>query len=152
VETDAVIDGVKLMRVLLEEDVTAFAVRIVAEDVEEHDRLEALPVILAEAEVMILGIVFDELLERPRAKGTVLTQSGERDDVKAQVFTDKIRGDLSPCKAVLREIPERLLAAQGFIYRGILPALMLDGNKEGIVRAKGELTLDLVGATLDGGS
>ena len=84
VETDPMIDGIEFMRIVLEEDVAAFSVRVVAEQVKEHDGLEELPVLLAEAEVMIFGIVFDELLERTRAIGTVVTERGEWDNVKAK--------------------------------------------------------------------
>ena len=63
VETNPMIDGVEFMRVILEEDVTAFSVGVVAEQVEEHDGFEELLISLGEVEVVIFGIVFDELLE-----------------------------------------------------------------------------------------
>src|SRR5215211_811214 len=111
VEADPVIDGVKMMGILLEENVTTFAVGVVAEQVEKDNRFEKLPVCLAEAEVMIFGVVVDILLERPRAKRTVVAQRGKRHDVKAKVLADEIGGDFASCQRVLREIAEWLLAA-----------------------------------------
>ena len=148
VKTDPVIDGVKFMRVILEEDVTAFSVCVVAEQVEEHDRFEELLVFLAEVEVVIFGIVFDELLERTRAIRAVVAQRGERDDVKAKRLADEIRGDFTPGQRVLREIPERLLAARGLVNSRIFPAFMMDSDKESVIRAKGELALDFIIAVL----
>lgn len=127
------IDGVEFMRVVLEEHVTAFSIRVVAEQVEEHDRFEELPVILGEAEVVIFGIIFDELLKRTRAVWAVLTQRGKRNNMKAKRLTHEIRGDFASCKSVLGKIPEWLLAAQGFVNSGIFPAFLLDGNQECVI-------------------
>jgi hypothetical protein len=140
------------MRILLEEDMTALTVRIVAQDIEKHDRLEELPVLLAEAEKVIFSIVFDELLQRTGAKWTVLAQRGKRDDMQAKVLAYQVRRDFSSCKAVFGEIPKRLLSTQGLIDGGVFTAFMLDSNKERIVRAKGELPFDLIFSTLDSGS
>ncbi len=140
--------GVKFMRAILEENMTAFAIRIVAEPVEEHDGPEELLVGFGEIEVVIFGIVFDQLLERSRAVGTLLTQCGERDDVKAKMFAHKVRGNFPARERVLREIPKRLLAAQGLVNGTIFPAFMMDSNKKCVIRAKGELARDFIIATL----
>jgi hypothetical protein len=66
------------------------------------------------------------------------------------MFADEIGRDLPSCQRVLRKIPEGLLAAQRLVHGGIFLALMLDSHEESIVRAKGELALDLILATFDG--
>ena len=148
VETNPMIDGVEFMRVVLEEDVTAFSVGVVAEQVEEHNGLEELPVSLGEVEVMIFGIVIDELLERTRTVRAIVAECGERDKVKAKRFTDQVRGDFASCEAVLREIPEWLLTAQGFVNGGVFPVFVMDGDQESVIRAKGELAFNFIIAML----
>src|SRR5215211_2596225 len=110
-KTDPVIDGVKFVRILFKEDMTAFSIGIVAEQIEEHDRLEELPVFVCEAEVMIFGIIIDKLLERTRAVGTILAERGEGDNMKAKRLADEVGGDFTPRQRILGEIPKRLLAA-----------------------------------------
>src|SRR6476659_3896134 len=99
------------MCTILEEDVTALAVGVVAEQVEEHDRLEKLPVFVAETEIVVFGIVVNVLLERSCAIRAVVAERGERDDMKVKRLTDEIGGNFAPCQSVLREIPKRLLSA-----------------------------------------
>jgi len=131
--------------------VTTLAVGIIDEQVEEYDRFEQQFVFRREVEVVIVGVVFDELLERARAVGTVFTQSSEWDDVKAERLADDVRGDLAQGKGVLFEIPERLLPARGFIHSGIDLILISDFNQEGVVRTERELTFDLKVAVLEDG-
>ena len=150
VKTNPMIDGVKLMGVILKEDVTALSISVVAKQIEENDRFEKPPVFISKIKVVIFGIVIDILLERTRSIRTITAERGERDNVKAKRLADKIRRDLTSCQCVLREIPERLLAAQGFINGGIILPFMMDSGEEGIVRAKGELTFDLKVAALNG--
>jgi hypothetical protein len=150
VETDPVIDGIQFMRAALKEDMTAFSVGVITKQVEEHNRFEELFVFLAEAEVVIFGIVFDELLERTFSIRTIVAERGKRDDVKAKRLADAIRGDLAPCQRVLGEIPERLFAARRLINSRILPAFMINGDKERVIRAKGELAFEFIITMLEG--
>src|SRR5215213_2958204 len=143
-ETDPMIDGIQFVRVILEEDMTAFSVCIIAKQVEEHDGFEQLLVFLGEAEVVIFGIVFDELLEGARAIRTVITQRGEGDDVKTKRLADEIGGDLAAGERVLGEIPERLLAAGGLVHSRVLPAFIINGDQERVIRAKSELALEFI--------
>ena len=150
-EADPMIDGIEFVRILLEEDMAAFSIGVVAKQIEEGDGLEELLVSICEIEVMIFRIVFDQLLERPRAVGTILAQCGERDDVKTEMLADEVRGDLPACERVLGEIPKRLLAAHGFVNGRVFPALVLDNDKKRVIRAKHELARDLVIAVLQRG-
>ena len=104
-ETNPVIDGIQFVRLVLKENVTALSVRVVAEQVEEHDGLEELFVVLGEIEVVIFGVVLDELLERTRAVRAIFTERGERDKVKTETLADDIRGDLAQCERVLFKVP-----------------------------------------------
>ena len=61
-EAYPVIDGVELMAAIFKENVTAFAVRVVSEDVKENDRAEFLFIFDAEIEVVIFDIVLNILL------------------------------------------------------------------------------------------
>src|SRR5689334_15958689 len=110
-KTNPVIDGIKVMGVILEEDVTALAVGVVAEQVEKHDRFKELPVFIAEVEVVIFGIIVDVLLQGASPVGTIITERGERNDTEAKRLTEEIGSNFAPCQRVLGEIPERLFAA-----------------------------------------
>jgi len=150
VETDPVIDGIKMMCIVLEEDVAALTVGIVAEQVEKHNRFEELPVFIVETKVVVFGVVVNVLLERPRAIRAVVAKRGEWDDMKAKCLTDEVSSHFAPGQRVLREVPKRLLTPQGLIYGGIILSFVMDVDEKGVVGAKGELALDLIGATLDG--
>jgi hypothetical protein len=143
------IDGEEVMSISLEENVTAFAVGVVDEQVKEGDGFEKQFFFGREGEVMMVGIVFDELLERARAVGAVLAQDGERDNVKAKLLADDIRGDLAQGKCAFFEIPERLFAARGFVNGGNGRVFVCDFNKEGVIRAERKLTFDLKVAFLE---
>ena len=150
VKTNPMIDGVKLVCVILKEDVTALSISVVAKQIEEHDRFEKPSVFISKIKVVIFGIVIDILLERTRSIRTIIAECGEWDYVKAKRLADKICRDLTPCQRVLREIPKGLLAAQGFVNGGIILPFMMDSGEEGVIRAKGELTFDLKVAALNG--
>ena len=64
--------GEEFVRTLFEEDVPALAICVITEQVEEHDGFEELPVVYGEVEVVIFDVIFNELLERTRAVGTVV--------------------------------------------------------------------------------
>ncbi len=142
VETDAMIDRIEFMRAIFKENVTAFAVGIVAEQVEKHNRLQQLFILFAEIEVMIFGIVLDVLLERTGTVRTVGAQYGKRDEVKAQRLTDHIRGDLAQGQCVLWKIPKRLLAARRFIHGWIGFIFIMNVNKKSVIGAQHELALE----------
>jgi len=105
VEANPVINGEEFMSAILKKDVPAFSIRVVAEQVEEDDGFEELPVIFGEVEVVIFEIVLDELLERPRAIRTVVAEDRERDKVKAETLADEIRGDFTSRQRVFGEVP-----------------------------------------------
>ena len=71
--------------------------------------------------------------------------------MKAKRLTDQICGDFASCETILREIPEWLLAAQGFVNGGIIVPFVMDGDKEGVVRSKSELAFDFIIAVLQDG-
>lgn len=150
VKANAVINGVEAARAVFKEDVAALAVGVVDEQIEKRDGFEQLLVLVCEIEVVIAGVVFDELLERARAVGTVFAQRGERDDVKAKRLADDVRGDLAQRQCAFLEIPERLFAARGFIHGGIFFSFVRDLDEKRVIRAKHELTLDLKVAVLEG--
>jgi hypothetical protein len=70
--------------------------------------------------------------------------------MKAKRLTDEVSSHFAPGQRVLREIPKRLLTPQRLIYGGIILSFVMDVDEKGVVGAKGELALDLIGATLDG--
>jgi hypothetical protein len=82
---------------------------------------------------MIVGIVFDELLERARTVGAIFTQGCIWDNMKAERFTDKVCSDLTQGKRVLRKVPKRLLAAARFVHSRVACTLMVNFNQEGVV-------------------
>jgi hypothetical protein len=104
-EADPVIDGEEFMGPVLEENVTALAVGVVDEQVEEGDGFEKWFFLGREVEVVMVRVVRDELLERACAVGTLLAQRRERDNVEAERLTDDVGGDLAQGKGVLLEIP-----------------------------------------------
>ncbi len=134
--------GEEFVRILFKEDVPTFSIRVIAEEVEEDNGLEELLVVFGEVEVVIFGIVFNELLEGARAVGTVVAQHRERDKVKAEAFADEIRRHFTSGQRVFGEIPKRLLAFSGFVNSLNDAALMVDVNKKSVVRAKRDLTLE----------
>src|SRR5512144_432197 len=99
------------MGTTLEEDVTALSIGIIAEPVKEHHRPQKLFIRRTETKVVVLWVVFNELLKRPRAVWAVLTKYSERDEMKPKRLGDQIRSDLAGREAVFGEIPERLLSA-----------------------------------------
>ncbi len=94
--------------------------------------------------------MFDELLERARAEGTVLAQRRKGDDVKAERLADDVRGNLAQRQRAFLEIPKRLFALGRLIDGGIFFAFISDLDEEGVVRAERELTFDLKVAVLEG--
>jgi hypothetical protein len=142
------IDGKEPVCILLEEDMAAFPVGVVAKDIEKGDRLEELLVLFCEIEIVIFGIVIDQLLEGTSPIGTIIPQRGERNDVKAKMFADEIRSNFPACKTVFGKIPKGLLAAHGFVNGMILLAAMMDYDKKRVIRAKGELARNLIIAVL----
>ena len=144
------INSIEFVCLVLKENVTALAVGVVAEQVKENDGLKFGLVFLRKCEVMIIGVVLDELLKRAAAVGTVFTQHGEWDDVKAKRFADEIRGDFAQGKSVCFKIPEGLFALHGFVNGGIGLVLMCDFSEKGVIRAKRELTFEFKVAELKG--
>ena len=142
VETDAVIDRIEFMRAVFKENVTAFAVGVVAEQVEKHNRLQQLFIFFAEIEVMIFGIVLDVLLERTGTVRTVGAQHGKRDKVKAQRLAGHVRGDLAQSQRALGKIPKRLLATRRFINSWIGFIFIMNVNQESVIRAQHELAFE----------
>ena len=119
VETNSVIDGKELVRAFLEEDVPTFAIRIITKQVEEDNGFEEFLVVLGKVKVVIFEVVLDILLERTRSMWTILTKRGEWHKVKTETLADNIRSDFALRQRVTGEIPERLLAARGFVDRWI---------------------------------
>jgi hypothetical protein len=149
VEADPVIDGEEFAGLFLEEDVTALAVGVVDEQVEEDDGLEEQFFLGREIKVVIVGVVRDELLERACAVRPLLAQRREGNEVKAERLADEVGGNFAQGEGVLLEIPKRLFAARGFIDGGIFLVFVCDFDEKSVVRAKRELPLDLKVAVLE---
>ncbi len=147
-KTNPVVNDIEPMCAFLEQDVTAFSVRVVAQCIEEDNGLEKLLVCFRETEVMIFGVVVDQLLKGTGTVRTLVAQCSERNDVKTKILADEVCGDFAARQAVLRKIPKRLFAAHGFVYRVIFSALMMDHDKKCVIRAKSELARDLIIAML----
>lgn len=143
VEADAMIYGEEFVGILFKEYVPTLAVCVIAEHVEEDHRFEKLPVILGEVEVMIFGIVFDKLLEGARTVGAIVAQHGERDQVKTETLTNKIRSHFTPGQCVIGKIPKGLFALSGLINRLDGCILVVHINKKSVIGAKCELTFEL---------
>lgn len=150
VKTDAVIYRVEFARFVFKEDVTAFAIGVVDEQVEQDDGLEELFVVVRKVEVMIPGVMLDELLDRTRAVGTVFAQRGERDDVQAQRLAHEIRRHFACRQRLFGKIPQRLLAATRFVHGGIGFLFVRDLDQKCVIRAKHELTFEFKVAVLEG--
>jgi len=126
----------------VEEDVTAFAVGVVAEQVEERHGLEFAFFLVAEVEVVVVGIELDVLLQRTWAVGTVFAKNSIGDEAEAERLADEIRGDLAQGEGVLFKIPKRLFAAARLVDGGEGLACVGHVHEEGVVGAEHELTLE----------
>ncbi len=91
---------------------------------------------------MLIGIVFDVLLERTGTEGAV-AQDRERDEAEAKRLADQVGCNLAPSQGGFGEIPQRLLTAPGFVDGGDFPPFTLDVDQEGVIRAERELALKL---------
>jgi hypothetical protein len=147
VEAQAVVDGEEMPGALLDQDVAALAVGVVGEKVEQHHAAEPVAVGLAEGEVVVFGVVLDELLQRAGAVGAILAQDGEGDDAPAQRLADQPGSHFAPRQAVLGEVPQRLLALLRFVHGRHLGPIVLHADQKGVVAAKHKLPfqLDLAG-------
>ena len=65
------VDQPQFARLFLDDDMTAFAVSVVAQQVEKHNRFQAGLIFITEIEVVIIWIVFNKLLDRARAVGAI---------------------------------------------------------------------------------
>lgn len=141
VETQSVVNCPEFASII-EENMTAFAVGIIAEQVKEDNRFKEGFFIISEIEVVVIGIEFDVLLKRTCAERTIGAEAGKWNKAKSQRFTDEIRGDLAQGEGIVFEIPEGLLATRGLIDGGESLALVMHIHKEGVVRAKQELAFE----------
>ena len=89
------IDGIKLMGTVLEENMTTFAVRVVTEHIKEHNGLKELFIFFAKTEVVVLGIIVDILLEGSRTIRTIIAQSGKGDNMKTKCFAHQVGGNFA---------------------------------------------------------
>lgn len=126
----------------VEEDVTALAVGVVAEQVEERHGLERGLFVVGEVEVVMVGVELDVALKRAWAVGAVFAEGSVGDEAEAQRLADEIRGDFAQGEGVLFKIPERLFAAAGLVDGGDRFARVGHVHEEGVVRAEHELTLE----------
>ena len=151
VKTYPVIDGEEVVSIVFKKDVTAFAISIVGEDVEEDDGAKHFFFFDSEVEVMMLDIVVDVLLQRARAVGTVFAIDGEGDDVKAERLAQVIGSNFAQGKRVVGEIPKRLLAFAWLVHGLVGFALVMHIDEEGVIAAKHELAFEFVFAVCEGG-
>ena len=99
---------------------------------------------------MIVGIVIDELLERSYTVGTIVTERGEWDHVKAKFFTDDVRSDFTKSERILWEIPKWLFATTRFVDSRIGCAFVMNVHEECVIRAENELPFKFILTTLQG--
>ena len=140
VEADAVVDQPEVI-VRIEKDVAALAVGVVDQQVEQRHRAQALAVFFVQVEVMVFGVVVDEQLQRAGAEGAIGAVDGGRHQLPAQRLADDEGGGLAAGQAGLGEIPQRALAAGGFVDRQEWSCLGGYLNQEGVVGAPDELAL-----------
>ena len=86
VEAYPMINGVELMAAVFEENMTAFAVSVVGEDVKKNDRSKFLFIFDGEIEVVIFDVVFDVLLQRTGSMRTIFTIDCDGYDMQAKGF------------------------------------------------------------------
>jgi hypothetical protein len=146
VEAQSVVNGPQLAR-RVEKYVTALAVGVVDEQVEEHDGFEQGLIVVGEVEVVMIGIVLDELLERAGTERPV-AQNGEGDDAEAQRLADEVRGHLAQGEGVFFKIPKRLFAFAGFVNGLTGFPFVMNIYEKGVVRAERELSLEFDFAVL----
>ena len=65
----------------------------------------------------MVGVVFDELLERAGAERSV-AQDGERDKAKAERLADEVGSHFPPGQGGFGEIPQRLFPAHRLVDGG----------------------------------
>lgn len=138
------VDGVKVMRFVFKENMTAFAVGVVGEGVEEDDGAKLLFIFGREVEIVIFDIVFDVVLQRAGSVGTVIAIDSERDNVKAERLTQDVGGDFAQGEGVVGEVPERLFTFARFVDGFDRFAFVVYIHKEGVVAAEHELTTEVV--------
>src|SRR5512143_1087561 len=143
VEADAVVDQPELAGASLDQHVAALAIGIIDQQIEEYRRAQAFPVLRREAEIVILRIVFDVLLQRAGAVRAVRAQRGIGDEMKTKRLTDQVGGHLAQGQGVLRKIPKRLLPPGWLVHRGKIPAAVVDRDEEGVIASEHELPFEL---------
>src|SRR4051812_2528480 len=128
--------------VFFKEYVTTFAVSVVGEAIKNHNGTQASFIFGFKVEIMVIGIVFDVMLERTRTQRGIFTQHSIRDNVPAKRLADKVSCNLPARQTVFREVPKWLFPFLRFIYSLKFFLLILYGYIEAIIRAKCKLTLE----------
>jgi hypothetical protein len=141
VEGESVVDGEEAAGAFLEEEVSALAVGVVDEEVEEGDGAQEEALGGFEVEVVAVWVVVDVLLEGAGSVGSV-AEDGEGDESETQGVTEAAGGDLTGGEGGGGEVPQGLLAAHGLVDGGEGCAFMGDGDEEGVVGAEQELSLE----------
>ena len=106
---------------------------LLSEHVEPGELAEAVLVLVAQGEEVLVGIVVDEPLHRTDAERAV-AQDRERHDAPAQRVGQLVGRDLALAQRALGEVPQRPFAAAGLVDRGQLHAVDLRLDEEGRVR------------------
>ena len=136
------IDQEDFMGALLHQNVTALAVGIVDQQVEQGHGAQAFQLGRFEIKIMMIGVVINVLLERTGTQRSV-PQNGEWNHAEAQRLADQVGADFPVGQGVFREIPQRLFAPARFVDRQDFIPGMADSNQEGVIDAAGELALEL---------
>src|SRR5689334_17446860 len=140
------INGVKMVSLFFKENMTALSISVIREQIKQHYRAQAFFVFRAEIEIMIVGIVFNELLERTGAIRASLTEYRKGDDVPTQRFVQQISGYFTPRECIFRKVPQGLFALLGFVNSLKRLLLMCNTHKKGIIRTKSKLPLQFKGS------
>jgi hypothetical protein len=116
VETDSMVDQPQLS-LRIDQNVTAFSISIVDERVKKDHRAEALQILPAEIEVMVIRVVVDEKLERTRSVGPLLPIDCRGHQIPSQGLAHEKSGHLPTGERSVRKIPERPFTPGGFVNR-----------------------------------
>jgi len=114
VEADPMIDQPE-MAVVSFEDMAAFAVGVIDDEIKESSGAEALAVFGREVEVVVVFVVRHVKLERTWAERAIFSKDGGGDKLPAELFADEVGGDFAQGEGGGGEVPERALSANGFV-------------------------------------
>ena len=106
------------------------AVGVVGEHVERRELTEPVEVLLEQREVVLLGIVIDESLQRAGTERAVVAHHRDRHNPPAQRARQLVRRNLSVAQGAVGKVPEGPLAAPRLVDRANLDPVGLHLHEE----------------------